>query len=122
MRQSDLLKIMGNNLYNARINAHLTQERVAELVGISTSYYTNIERGNKGMRAITLRRLADVLHISVDSILYENDDVNSHIFNITAALREQPSGFLCLAEDMIHLLIRARERSQAKETREEVFM
>ena len=48
MNKSELQEAIGKNLYQARLNAHMTQEQLAEKAGISTSFYTNIELGHKG--------------------------------------------------------------------------
>ena len=45
MNKNDLQVLAGRNLQRCRTNAKLTQEQVAEKAGISTSFYTNLERG-----------------------------------------------------------------------------
>lgn len=44
MNKNDLQVLAGRNLQRCRTNAKLTQEQVAEKAGISTSFYTNLER------------------------------------------------------------------------------
>lgn len=71
MNKIDLQVLAGRNLQRCRTNANLTQEQVAERVGISTSFYTNLERGSRSMSIPVLVALADVLHVSTDCILYK---------------------------------------------------
>lgn len=58
MDKNELQTIVGRNLQRCRANAGLTQEQVAEQAGISTSFYANLERGNRCMSAPVLRALA----------------------------------------------------------------
>lgn len=104
MEKNELQSIVGRNLQRCRANTGLTQEQIAEQAGISTSFYANLERGNRCMSALVLRDLADALGVSADSLLYE-DDTNSHIENIRALLNEQPSWFSQAAENSIRALI-----------------
>lgn len=46
----------------------LTQAMVADIIGISTSHYCNIENGNRGMRYPIPKKLAACYGISVDKI------------------------------------------------------
>ena len=68
----DLYKI-GNRLYDIRRRAGLSRERVAEEAGISDRTYADIERGTVNMRIGTILRICDVLHITPDEILTEDD-------------------------------------------------
>ena len=72
MTKEELAGIVSKNLIRFREENHLTQEEVAELVGISTSFYANLERGKKSMSLLVLRKIADALNISTDYLLYEN--------------------------------------------------
>lgn len=104
MDKNELQTIVGRNLQRCRANAGLTQEQVAEQAGISTSFYANLERGNRCMSAPVLRALADTLGVRANSLLY-NEDANSHIENICALLKEQPAWFSLAAENSIRALI-----------------
>ena len=119
MNKSELQETMGKNLYQARLNAHMTQEQLAEKAGISTSFYTNIELGHKGMGVYNMYRLINVLRVSADSIIYGND-CDAHILNILAILKYQPDSFLASVENMIRFMLAEKER-QEKEQREEVL-
>ena len=63
--------LLAVTLQRCRNKANLTQEQVAEQVGISTSFYANLERGSRSMSIPVLLALAEVFHVSADSILYE---------------------------------------------------
>lgn len=72
MVKQDLQTLVGSNLRAARLARNLTREELAEKVGISTTFYANLECGNKMMSIITLRKLSDALCVSADSLLYGN--------------------------------------------------
>ena len=120
MNKTDIQRSMGENLYEARLRAHLTQEELAELAGISPSYCTNLEHGRKAMSSVILRKLADALHVSADSILYGND-LDVHILNILAMLRGQPENTLIFIENSVHFMLTEIDRYE-KEHREEAIL
>ena len=62
-------KELGKRIKNARLNQKLTQEQFAELLDISVSYVSLIERGSRNATVETLLAIADALHVSVASLL-----------------------------------------------------
>lgn len=68
----DMRKI-GNKMLEFRKKAGLTQADLAEKAGLSDRTYADIERGNVNMRIETLLRICDVLHITPDAILTEEN-------------------------------------------------
>lgn len=102
MEKKELMKIIGNNLLKIRSEKKLTQDELAEKAGISTSFYANIERGNKGVSVSVLRDLADCLHVSVDYLLYE-ERTDARIRNIELLLNGKPDTFVASIERMIQL-------------------
>ena len=93
MEDHELLLTLGNNLKKYRGMKHLTQEQIAELAGISYPFYANLERGGKGVSIYTLRRLADILEISVDTLLSE-DLPDEERRNLLSFLRDKPEPFI----------------------------
>lgn len=96
--------LAGQNLQKFRMKEKLTQEQVAEKVGISTSYYANLERGKRSMSISVLLALADVYHVTADSILYE-DNRESHIKNICRLLEDKSETFIKAAENVVSALV-----------------
>jgi transcriptional regulator with XRE-family HTH domain len=64
-----LAKIIGEAARNARKALSLTQEDVAERVGISLEFYARIERGRTYPSVPTLTRMAEALEASADALL-----------------------------------------------------
>ena len=102
MEKEALQHLVGSNLRKYRTQNHLTQEDLAERVGISTSYCANLECGNKGMSLTVLRSVTDALHISADCLLYEQQP-DERLSNIVALLRNTPDSFVLSVENLIRL-------------------
>lgn len=64
------LDYMGPMLKAARLEAKLTQDEVAERVGITTRYLMAIENEGKCPALDVWFRLIRILHISADDIVY----------------------------------------------------
>lgn len=104
MKKKELQMIIGRNLQRCRSNAGLTQEQTAEQAGISTSFYANLERGNRSMSALVLWSLANALGVSANTLLYEESD-DTHAENIRTLLAKQPAWFAIAAENSVRTLL-----------------
>ena len=89
----ELSTIFGNNLRERRKELKLTQSELATKIGISTSFYANIERGNRFVSLEVLNRLANALNISIGR-LFEKHKSNETLENINDMLR------MCSQEDL----------------------
>ena len=102
MNKDEIMQIVGENLLRFRTERGYTQERLAELAGISTSFYANLERGKKGVSIFVLRDLADLLGVSTDSILYTAQNT-ARLRNIESMLSDVPDEFISAVEKLIRL-------------------
>ena len=62
-------KYIGRQLKTARLNKKLTQEQIAEAVGLSAKHYGCIERGEVSTTVAVLTRLQQVLEFEVSVII-----------------------------------------------------
>lgn len=85
-----------------RMERGYTQEQLSELVGISTSFYANLERSKKGVSIFVLRDLVDTLGVSVDS-LFSPAHNNARLHNIISMLDDAPDAFVAAMEKLIRL-------------------
>ncbi len=69
MSDIKLLKEMGERIHNRRKSIGLTQEELAEKIGVSTQMISNLELGKKAIRPENLVKLCRMLDISADYIL-----------------------------------------------------
>lgn len=70
MSDEKLLKDIGERIYNRRKYLKLTQEELAERLGVSTQMISNLELGKKAIRPENLARLCAELDISADYCLF----------------------------------------------------
>lgn len=80
-------RILGQNIKKYRKEAGFTQDKAAELSGLSVPYFRQIELGNKTPRLETFIRIAEALHVSADRLLSGNVSWTPEI--ITGELQEQ---------------------------------
>lgn len=64
------LQEVGKRLYERRKQLHMTQEELAERVGITAQTISTAELGKKAMRADTIIRVCGTLDISADYLLF----------------------------------------------------
>lgn len=70
------LYCLGNRIRKTRINCGITQEKLAEMVDISTNFMSLIENG-RNMSVETLVKIADALGVTVDYLLSDTMDLQS---------------------------------------------
>jgi transcriptional regulator with XRE-family HTH domain len=64
---SDFLMLVGDKVKFHRKEQGLTQEQLAEMSGLQTSYIGGIERGERNISLLTLEKIINSLNISPDS-------------------------------------------------------
>ena len=67
--QNDIVKIVGTNLQNARLSAHISQKELAKRLKISQARVSEYERGLKEMKIRKLIDFANALNVSVQNLL-----------------------------------------------------
>jgi len=65
-------KALGKRIKLARIEKELTQEKLAELVGLSPTHMSNIESGTANVSLPSLVNIANALKLSVDDLLSDS--------------------------------------------------
>ena len=61
-------KKFGDQLYGARAERHLSQEKMAELCGVSPRHYNDLENGKVNPHLDLAIRLSSLLDISIDNL------------------------------------------------------
>lgn len=93
-------KDMGARVRRSRKQMKLTQEKLAELVGISPSFMGHIERGTRVASLETLVALCNVLKVTPEYLLSASlDSQNVMPAGLNSAERAKLSEFLRLAQD-----------------------
>ena len=79
---------MGNRIKEHRKRKKLTQEEIAEMLGISVSFISRIERGNVKVSLETLTKIAAILDTSpcyfIDGVVKKSDEyLNNELIETT---------------------------------------
>lgn len=69
MGDNEFLKEMGQRILVRRKSLRMTQEELAEKLGVSTQMISNLELGKKAIRPENLAKVCTVLELSADFIL-----------------------------------------------------
>lgn len=101
---------VGKRIRSQRERLGMTREVLAEKIEVTPKFCSDIELGLKGMSIPTLCKIADVLSLSTDYILFgtKNEDFDC---TVSALLRQCPPEKLCYIEDIIKLYIQATEQN-----------
>lgn len=78
---------IGQRIKFAREAATLTQDELAELVGLDSKNVSAIERGVSGISISTLKKISSVLSISSDFLLFGSDSSLNDLSIMTERLK-----------------------------------
>lgn len=70
--ESVFLTELGANLRRIRAQSGLSQEAMAHTIGIHRTYYSAVERGERNLSLLTLRRICNAMSISLHAVLPGN--------------------------------------------------
>lgn len=73
--------IIGIRLKQARLNKKITQEQLAEMIDVSVTYVSRIERGSTNINLKRLSELCDILDVSEGEILNGTSNTSSTYLN-----------------------------------------
>lgn len=69
---------IGKRIKIKRKEMHLTQEKLSELIDVSPTYISEIERGTSISSLATIAKLANVLELNLDYLVFGITDTNSN--------------------------------------------
>ena len=69
MAPDELRRIVAKNIRSRRVELDITQLDLAETLGTSQAYVSQLERGNENLTLALLSRIADALRIQPDLLL-----------------------------------------------------
>lgn len=104
MAKQELQAALGRNLRRFRTEQNMTIEQLAEKAGISITFYSNLERGNKMLSVETLRRLSNALCVSIDALLSDREP-DERTKSIELLLRDQPPETVALVESLVRVCV-----------------
>ena len=71
-------KQLGKNIANIRVRRGLTQSELAQQLNLSAKTISKWETGVNCLSAVELKRLGQVLNVSVDSLLYDDLEMEEY--------------------------------------------
>jgi transcriptional regulator with XRE-family HTH domain len=80
LSESNLLKVVGNSLREARLSRGISQEDLAYKANISRNYYNSVENGHRNIAVINLIKIAlaleaESMDVIIDLMSIENNKV-----------------------------------------------
>ena len=103
----DTNRIIGNKIYQLRRSINMTQQELAEKVGISVTFLSEIENGRKSMSVDTLIKLSKCLQVSLDTIVFgkdAEDDMQKDVVSMMSTLPlEYNESILVIAREFTRL-------------------
>lgn len=100
MGDAEFLREMGQRIMVRRKALQLTQEELAERLGVSTQMISNLELGKKAIRPENLARVCEILRVSADFIL-TGMDTKTKVNEVAEKLLQLTDGQLLMVSDMI---------------------
>ena len=74
-------KAIGKRIKIARLKTDLTQEIMAEKIGVTPQHVSNIETGNSSVILTTLSAIANLLKVSVDELICDTVLKTKYVFS-----------------------------------------
>ncbi len=100
---------LGQAVKQARVQSHMTQEQLAEILNISATHLKSIERGERYPSFKLLEKLVRELSLSLDTIfLCGHEYTESMVMEIQNMLRHCSQEQLEMLSAMINGLLRGR--------------
>lgn len=100
VRDTEFLKAMGQRIMARRKALRMTQEELAEKLGVSTQMISNLELGKKAIRPENLARVCEVMGLSADFVLTGSNTKNT-IDIVAEKLLNLTNAELQMVSDMI---------------------
>lgn len=100
MGNADFLKAMGQRILVRRKALRMTQEELAERLGVSTQMISNLELGKKAIRPENLAKVCEVLELKADFVL-TGSNTKSAVDAVAEKLLQLTKEELQMVSDMI---------------------
>lgn len=97
-------KSIGRRIRSEREGLALSREEFAEIIGLSSYYVGQLERGERQMSLDTLIKIANCLHISLDYLIFGTSSKNIYYIHETSASYEENKNNLNVCKEINYLL------------------
>lgn len=105
-----LRQIFSHNLAICRKNKGYTQEKLAEVVGVSQAFYSQVELGNNLVRLQVLMKLTNALDFTANTLLYEHkeslsDEETIDLSDIIMMLSDRTEDEIALVKRVVRFVL-----------------
>ena len=100
MGDNEFLKAMGQRILVRRRALRMTQEELAERLGVSAQMISNLELGKKAIRPENLAKVCEVLELSADFVL-TGTNTKTAVDAVAEKLTQLTAEELQMVSDMI---------------------
>ena len=107
MSEDKFLKSMGQRILARRKTLGLTQDDLAEMIGVTPPMISNLEQGKKAIRPDNLAKVCKALGLRADFVLY-GADTQTAVDVIADKLTQLTEAELQIVNDMIDALNKNR--------------
>ncbi|MCR5154692.1 MAG: helix-turn-helix domain-containing protein [Lachnospiraceae bacterium] len=91
---------VGERLRLSREEKKMTRDDFSEAVDLSVQFYSEVEKGKKGLSVESLYRICEIHDISADYILFGEKNRETRETPLEVKLHEAPSEYRIIAEKM----------------------
>ncbi len=100
---------IGQRIRKYRKSNHISQEELAEKVGISTTHMSHIETGNTKLSLPVLVEIAQALNVNTDDLIFSetNNNKSKKINDIASSLEQCSSQQLSIVYDIVKSTVTA---------------
>ena len=108
-------KFIGSKIKSARCNMDITQEKLAEAVGLSTNYLSKVERGLNSPSAEVLLKIIEVLGLSLEDFgIFRDENIEYSKRKILHKIVECDNSTIKAVEPIIDVVIESFQNLNTK--------
>lgn len=100
----DIKKQFGKNVKDARLKLKLTQEQLAEKIGISAKSLSQIELGNNFVSAENLEAICNALEIYPKKLFDFGDDITVQDYKILLNKLQSDNQLMCKISKIVEII------------------
>lgn len=112
-QKKEINVILGVNIQRERERMGWTQEKFSEMIDMGEKNLSSIECGSKGVSVATLLKICNTLHVSSDTLLFEQREKND-VENLTAQLEQLSPEQFRIVSDVVYKLMEAFALGEGK--------
>lgn len=101
---------VGNNIVEILEEKNMTQKQLADEIGISKQVMTKIVKGQKAINALEIKKIAEVLNVTVDRLVSEKEpEVKEPVLMFMGSLNDNNKEQFKFLSSVIEEIIRMEE-------------